>query len=680
MISGQRAFILVLSCFLLFMTAAFGQEQSVADSLERIYLGKPHEGVERLKLLSSLTFNEMKDLRKGLKYADELIRLSKQLKNNGYLRAGYFLKGNKEQNLGRLDLAMDLYFKSAEIARKSKNLSAEGESYGAIADVYSIAKNHKNSIHYYLKALRVLQHSEDSVSLASVLSNTGDEYFNAGVYDSALVYFNQAKFIFDKTKYQTGTAYTQGNIGMVYAQTGKHSEAERYMNQAIFIFEKTQNYSPICDYLLVMAGVYSEKGEKSLARSYTLRSLNLAEKYGLTEQVSKASLKMSKLSEQLGDTSDAFAYYKKHIAYRDSLNNISSVQKMGDLRTDYEVAQKQAEVNLLTQQKRNQKYLTISLGVILGLTILVIAVLIKNNQLRKKAYTNLNQQKQETEKQKAKAEAALQELKITQKKLIHSAKMASLGELSAGIAHEIQNPLNFVNNFSELNVDLLNDLKEGFLHELPASSQIEAALIFDDLANNLKRIADHGKRADAIVKGMLQHSRAVGGRKEATDINALTNEYLILSFQGMKLKDKGFNARYLCNFDEGLGRIRVVPQDIASVLLNLYSNAFFAVKEKKEKTIGPYDPLVTVTTRQIAGKVEIAIKDNGFGIREDLQEKIFQPFFTTKPPGQGTGLGLSLSYDIIMAHGGEIKLETKQGEFTQFTIQLPVDPELDGAV
>jgi signal transduction histidine kinase len=678
MISCQSAFLIAFLCLL--TSCAFAQEQAVADSLERVYLEKPHSDQQKLELLSSLSFNEMKDLRKGLKYADELIRLSDSLKNNNYLRAGYFLKGNKERSLGRLDHALDLYFKSAEIARKSKDSNAEGESYGAIADVYSIAKNHKNSVHYYLKAIQVLRHSKDSISLASVLSNAGDEYFNAEQYDSALVYFKQARFIFDKTKYLSGTAYSLGNIGMVYAHTGKDRQAEQYINQAIRMFEKTQNYYPICDYLLVMAGVYSNKGEKQIAKNYILKSLNLAEKYGLTEQVAKASLKMSTLSEQLGDTGSAFAYYKKHIAYRDRLNNVSSVQKMGDLRTNYEVSQKQAEVNMLTQQKRNQKYLTISLGVILGLTVLFIGVLIKNNQLRKRAYTSLNAQKQETEKQKSKAEAALRELQITQKKLIHSAKMASLGELSAGIAHEIQNPLNFVNNFSELNVDLLNDLKDGFLHELPASSQAEAALILDDLASNLKRITDHGKRADSIVKGMLQHSRAVGGRKELTDINALANEYLILSFQGMKLKDKGFNARYETNFDERLGHIRVVPQDIASVLLNLYSNAFFAVKEKKEKSSGAFDPLVTVTTRQVGDKVEISIKDNGLGIREDLQEKIFQPFFTTKPPGQGTGLGLSLSYDIIMAHGGEIKLETQQGEFTQFTVQLPMDPEPGSAV
>jgi len=671
MISCQSAFFLAFLC--LMTSCAFAQEQAVADSLERVYFEKPHSDLEKLKLLNNLSFHEMKDLRKGLKYADELIRLSQLLKNDSYLRAGYFLKGNKERSLGRLDHALNLYFKSAEIARRLKQPSAEGEAYGAIADVYSIAKNHKNSVEYYLKAIQVLRKSTDSISLASVLSNTGDEYFNAGAYDSALVYFNQAKRIFDQVNYLTGKGYSLGNIGMVYAQTGKISKAERNINEAIRILEKTQDYYPICDYLLGMAEVYVSKGNKQVARAYILKSVNLAEKYRLTEQVSKASLKMSVLSEQMGDTGSAFAYYKKHIASRDRLNNISSVQKMGDLRTNFEVSQKQAEVNMLTQQKRNQKYLTISLGVILGLTVLVIGVLIKNNQLRKRAYTSLNAQKIETETQKAKAEAALRDLQVTQKQLIHSAKMASLGELSAGIAHEIQNPLNFVNNFSELNVELLNDLKDELIRQLEPSAQVEAGIILNDLANNLRRITDHGKRADAIVKGMLQHSRAGGGRKQATDINALANEYLVLTYQGMKLKDKNFTARYLTNFDQNIGKLDVNPQDLGSVLLNLYNNAFFAVKEKKERLGGSFEPLVVVTTRKRPGQVEISIKDNGFGIPQELHEKIFQPFFTTKPPGQGTGLGLSLSYDIIMVHGGEIKLNTQQGEFAEFIIQLPVE-------
>ncbi|MDB5020594.1 MAG: hypothetical protein JWQ28_1721 [Pedobacter sp.] len=661
-------------CFFLFLSVAqvFAQEQRVADSLEIIYYQNKLQDTAKLKLLKNLSFNEMKDFKKGLKYADELITLSQSLNNDKYLRIGYFLKGTKKRMLGNLDDALEAYFKSADIARKSYDLTAEGQSYGGIADTYSVGKNHTSAINYYLKAITVLRQSKDSIGLASVLSNTGDEYLNASKYDSALVYFNAAKVIFDKANHLTGKGYSLGNIGMVYAYTGKNDVAEKNINEAIAILEKTQDFYPICEYLLSMADVYLSKNDTKTALMYTQRSLRLAEQYGLTEQISKASLKLSQVYEKTGDTGKALAYHKKYIVYRDSLNNLNTVQKMADLRTNYEVSQKQGEVNLLTQQRRNQTYSLIFLGVILGLTILTIGVLMKNNQIKKKAYTNLNVQKQETDKQRAKAEAALHELQLTQKQLIQSAKMASLGELAAGIAHEIQNPLNFVNNFSEVNVELLAELKDGPVNQLTALDKAEAELIIDDLASNLKKINDHGKRAEDIVKGMLQHSRPNIGQMEHTDINALADEYLSLNYHGIKIKDKEFNARYITNFDPTIGKVELIPQDLASVLLNLYSNAFFAVNEKKKQLDGAFDPLVSVTTKRNGNNVEIAVKDNGVGIPQKIQDKIFQPFFTTKPPGQGTGLGLSLSYDIIMAHGGEIKLKSKEGEFTEITIQLPI--------
>lgn len=668
----KKVFLLFLGTFLLFTSVVSAQQQKIADSLEVIYLKNTLPDTAKFKLLHNLSFNEMKDLKMGLKYAEELITLSKQLNNEKYLCIGYFLKGTKYRSLGHLDQALDAYFKSAEIARRSNRLTAEGESYGAIADTYSIGRNHQNAITYYQKAIKILRQTKDSVSLASVLSNTGDEYLNTNRYDSALIYFHQAKLIFNKVKHITGKAYSLGNIGMVYAHTGKNGLAEKNINEAIAILEKTQDYYPICDYLISMADVYLSKGDTQTAENYTRRSFDLAERYGLIEQLAKASLKLSSIYEKLGNSSKAFAYYKKHILYRDSLNNLSSVQKMADLRTNYEVSQKQREVNLLTQQKRNQRYLVFSLVIILGLTVLITGVLMKNNQIRKKAYTNLNRQKQETDKQRAKAEVALHELQLTQKQLIQSAKMASLGELAAGIAHEIQNPLNFVNNFSEVNIELLTELKEGSINQLRDTSKAEAELIIDDLASNLKKIADHGKRAQGIVNGMLQHSRSSKGKKEPTDINAMAFEYLNLNYQGLKLKDKEFNARYLTNFDKNVGKIEVIPQDLASVLINFYSNAFFAVNEKKKQLNGSFEPLVSVTTKKLGNKVEIIVKDNGVGIPQNIQDKIFQPFFTTKPAGQGTGLGLSLSYDIVMAHGGEIKVNTKEGEFTEFIIQLPV--------
>ncbi len=286
-------------------------------------------------------------------------------------------------------------------------------------------------------------------------------------------------------------------------------------------------------------------------------------------------------------------------------------------------------------------------------------------------YEQSNKQKQEIELQKKNVEESLAELKSAQAQLIQNEKMASLGELTAGIAHEIKNPLNFVNNFSEVNTELIDEMKE----ELAKGNFEAIKTIADDIKDNQEKITYHGKRADDIVKSMLQHSRSSSGVKEQTDINSLTDEYLRLSYHGLRAKDKSFNATMKTDYDSSIGTINIMPQEIGRVILNLLTNAFYAVNEKKKQAGEGYEPTVTVTTKArptTAGTTGaiISIRDNGNGIPKKLLDKIFQPFFTTKPTGQGTGLGLSLSYDIVKAHGGEIKLETKEGEFTQFTIRL----------
>jgi signal transduction histidine kinase len=288
---------------------------------------------------------------------------------------------------------------------------------------------------------------------------------------------------------------------------------------------------------------------------------------------------------------------------------------------------------------------------------------------------------QRLKEEKQKAETALSELQTTQKQLIQSEKMASLGELTAGIAHEIQNPLNFVNNFSDVSTELIDEMNEelaagnkqyamGNVQE--ANTNLQNAMeIANDLKQNLEKINHHGKRAGDIVKGMLQHSRSSGATKEPTDINKLADEYLSLAYHGLRAKDKTFNATLKTDFDESIGNINIIPQDIGRVILNLITNAFYIVNEKSKQGIAGYEPTVEVSTKRIDSKIEISVKDNGNGIPESIKEKIFQPFFTTKPTGQGTGLGLSLSYDIVKAHGGELKVVTNEGEGSEFTIQLP---------
>ncbi|HJS52912.1 MAG TPA: ATP-binding protein [Chitinophagaceae bacterium] len=263
----------------------------------------------------------------------------------------------------------------------------------------------------------------------------------------------------------------------------------------------------------------------------------------------------------------------------------------------------------------------------------------------------------------------LEELKATQAQLIQSEKMASLGELTAGIAHEIQNPLNFVNNFSEVSGELIDEM----LEQIHQGNSEDAEAIANEIKMSLEKINFHGKRADGIVKSMLQHSRTSTGKKEPTDINALADEYLRLAYHGMRAKDKTFNAAMKTDYDESIGLIKIISQDVGRVILNLITNAFYAVTEKKKLNNENYEPAVSVTTKKINDKIEVSVKDNGTGIPQKALDKIFQPFFTTKPTGQGTGLGLSLSYDIITkGHGGELKVETKEGEYTIFHIILPL--------
>ncbi len=263
---------------------------------------------------------------------------------------------------------------------------------------------------------------------------------------------------------------------------------------------------------------------------------------------------------------------------------------------------------------------------------------------------------------------SVEDLKSTQAQLVQSEKMASLGELTAGIAHEIQNPLNFVNNFSEINKELVDELQI----ELKSGNVDEAIALSNDIKGNEEKINHHGKRADAIVKGMLQHSRTRSGGREQTDINKLADEYLRLAYHGLRAKDSSFNASMKTDFDESIGEINIIAQDVGRVFLNLFNNAFYSVGEKKKLQREGYEPTVFVTTKKIFDKIEIKVEDNGIGISQKIVDKVFQPFFTTKPAGEGTGLGLSLSYDIIKAHGGDITVNTKEKEFTAFIIQIPV--------
>jgi class 3 adenylate cyclase len=375
MYSNRKAYYFLIGFFCLLSQAIFGQDQKIADSLAKIYRANTLTGVAKLELLRNLSFNEVSDLNLALKYAEELINLSNQAGNNLYLHRGYFQKGNKKRLLGNLEEALEAYIKSGEAAQRANFISGEGTAYSAIADVYSISNNHNNASFYYKKAIETLRKSNDSVALASAILNAGDELLNTRRYDSALLFFNESKAIFEKANFTVGKAYSLGNIGMVYANLGQDNLAEKNINEAIRILEELKDYYPICVYLISMSDIYLGKNDENTALNYAHRSLQLAQQYGLKEQISDANLKLSQLYERLGNEGESLIFYKNHITYRDSVNNILSVQKLADLRTDFEVSQKQAEVDLLNQEKRNQRIKVLGLGIILCLFTILLGTL-----------------------------------------------------------------------------------------------------------------------------------------------------------------------------------------------------------------------------------------------------------------------------------------------------------------
>ena len=354
----------------------------------------------------------------------------------------------------------------------------------------------------------------------------------------------------------------------------------------------------------------------------------------------------------------AFKYQQLAIDLRDSVLNHGKSKQLQIFL--FNERQRQQEIEQVQKEYRNKIKMYLMFAA-LTIFLLIVFLLYRNNRQKQKANVLLHQEKE-------KVETTLTELKSTQAQLIQSEKMASLGELTAGIAHEIQNPLNFVNNFSEVNKEMITEMKE----EIGKGNYDEVKIIANDIEANEEKINHHGKRADAIVKGMLQHSRTSTGVKEPTDINALCDEYLRLAYHGLRAKDKNFNAEIKTDFDTTIGKINIIPQDIGRVLLNLYNNAFYAVNEQKSKNLISYEPTVSVTTNKTYNHVIITVSDNGSGISNNIVDKIFQPFFTTKPTGEGTGLGLSLSYDIVKSHGGEIKVESKEGAGSEFFVSLPV--------
>ena len=383
-------------CF--YIKLGFPQDQSIADSLKKIYQRDELIGSAKLELLRNLSFNERRDYNLALKYAEELVKLAKIQNDNLYVYRGYLQKGNSYILQGELDVALESFIKSAEAAVKAQYIAGEGQAYMSVADVYSEMNNPHNAEVYYNKAIQLLRKADNDVVLATALLNAGDEAFRNEKYVMALQYFEESGDIFENVDYLIGTAYSKGNIGMVHAEQGKDALAESKINNAITILEQLEDYYPISVYLTYMSDIYLRKNNFPAALSYAQRSLELATRYGLKEQIGEAHLKLSELHEEIGDQATAYRHYKAHIAYRDSLINLEKVQQIADLRTNYEVSQKQIEIDLAEQREKYQRNISFGIGAVLVLIGLLAFLLYRRNRFIRKTKQIIEEEKERSDK------------------------------------------------------------------------------------------------------------------------------------------------------------------------------------------------------------------------------------------------------------------------------------------
>ena len=665
----------------LFATAQNTSPEKLKDSLKAAQTDSL-----RVELLAKLdTYYSESNREVSLKYLEQCIELDKKngkmvnlagdLDSKGYQLthqqkfAEAFNCFQEAKKLAEDAANENSFWHSRNNAPKGKNLRLAtlasihhdlGHLMGATGDIEQQIAEYRQTIAISNKA-----GATNLIGLANM--NLAHIYIGRGKLDSALLSLKKAAAIFEQSGFKTYLGYVYEGIGSVYNKKGDH-------RLALLNYRKSEISSITQNNLAALGVVDHMLSEYYLALKdadssvfYAKKTLTVMRSAGYKDK--SIGYETLYKSYRLNHQPDSVTkYLELALAAKDSSFN-AMVKNLADFQKSS--FKTQTRLNDLEKEKeltrsRNRTYFLLSTIVFL---VIIALIFYRNNRQKQKANHLLTDQKEEIQTQRDQLGNTIEQLKASQTRLIQSEKMASLGELTAGIAHEIQNPLNFVNNFSEVSAELVDEMDE----ELNKGDIAEAKAIGADLKQNLEKIRHHGKRADSIVKGMLEHSKAGTGVKEKTDINALADEYLRLSYHGLRAKDKDFNADLMTNFDSGLPKANVVPQDISRVLLNLFNNAFYAVKQKAKMAGADYKAEVTVTTALEDGHVIIKVKDNGVGIPDEIKEKIMQPFFTTKPTGEGTGLGLSLSYDIVVkGHGGNIMVESKASEGSLFTINLPI--------
>ncbi len=604
------------------------------------------------RLISQLAYGyRFSNIDSSLFYSDQAIALAEK-HNLQYFKAEMLsLKGATVLEAGKLPESLQFQFEALEMSEKIKDTYNTALALNRIGNIYMELADYKKANEYYFRSKDLFEKINDIGMFHNEVSNIGNIFDLMQIPDSGLYY---QQIVYDAAQKSTDREkYTRPEImfrmGNSYNLKGDKEKAMYFYKQGIKEANIDNDTRNLTMNNLFLAKLYDELNMPDSSIKYAYNAIQTGKTISFRKGVYDASVLISGLFKKRNRDDSAYKYLSIANVEKDSLTGIKRFQELQRIILDEQERERSAEAKRIADQNK-QKQIVLLAG--LAIFLIIASIFYRNNKQKQKANKVL--------------ETTLTNLKSTQSQLVQSEKMASLGELTAGIAHEIQNPLNFVNNFSEVNKELLAEMKD----EMNKGNLVDANAIANDVMANEEKINHHGKRADAIVKGMLQHSRSSNGVKEPTDINALCDEYLRLSYHGLRAKDKFFNATMKTDFDESISNINIIPQDIGRVVLNLINNAFYVVNERSKKNISGYEPTVSIITKKDVNKILISVKDNGNGIHDSIKEKIFQPFFTTKPTGQGTGLGLSLSYDIVKAHGGDIRVDSTEGVGTTFTILL----------
>jgi signal transduction histidine kinase len=660
--------ILFLLAFFISCNFVFAQKGlHVLDSTIRAYQkNKQDTTLAQVYVLKSGVIFLNTNVDSGMYYCRKALALSRKIHYKRGEVEALSEVATFQQLSGDLPGSLKTTFETLPEALKVHDDRAVASCYNTRGLTYSIMNDHQKALDNYYSSFRIVERKHLKDLEVVELNNIARQYLDMNKLDSASYFAHHAYDFSLQHKITMDLGYLIRNFGIIEYKKGNWDAAIGFYKKSLNDSTSKNNHYLRSEDFRRIAEVYLKKNQPDSCINYAKKSLDEAKLDKNPDQVQRDATLLTDEYKAVNDYKNAFNYEQITLQARDSLFSQQKTLQVQNLIFNQQQRQQEARAAQIAYQNSVRFY---TLLAVIGVFVLIAGILLFANNQRKRANNLLKQQNEQIETQRKDLERTVADLRTTQKQLIQSEKMASLGELTAGIAHEIQNPLNFINNFSEVNTELIEEMEQ----ELKQGRFQEVSSISYDIKANQEKISQHGKRADFIVKGMLQHSRASTGEKQLTNLNVLADEFFKLSFHGLRAKDKSFNAEMVTHFDENLPKVNIVQQDVGRVLLNLFNNAFYAVN-KKAKTAGKdYKPTVEVSTSAGDGWVEVRVKDNGTGIPDSVKDKIMQPFFTTKPTGEGTGLGLSLSYDIIVkGHGGAINVETEEGEFTEFVLHIPL--------